>query len=204
MNTSATLNGRALAQTGAVTLDTNTITSSCLGTSSYSAASSGVASTNTTSAPNAPCIASKITTVPVILQTRRTSPTSVFLSWGPSAGIDTFNVQYGLTNGVWSYNTNVTGFSTTLNSLPANQPIWVRVAARNNCAIGTYGTPVLIGGTGSPGFPNTGSPGLPNTGFGSGENNNPGNLAISTGLVFFLLTSLVLILRKRIFLHKVI
>jgi len=47
----------------------------------------------------------------------------------------------------------VIGFSTTINALPLNQPIWVQVAARNDCQIGTYGESKLIGG---PGLPNTG------------------------------------------------
>jgi hypothetical protein len=51
------------------------------------------------------------------------------------------------------YNTNVTGFSTTIYDLPANQPIWVQVAARNECSIGTYGEPRLVGG---PMLPNAG------------------------------------------------
>lgn len=56
----------------------------------------------------------------------------------------------------------MTGFSTTLNGLPANLPIWVRIAARNGCSAGTYGPAMLIGG-----------PALPNTGIGSQQNNTP-------------------------------
>ncbi len=91
---------------------------------------------------------------PVILDARRVSPTSIFLSWGPYSGINTFNIQYGPTNGNWLYSTDVTGFSTTINSLPANTPMWFRVGARSACTIGIYGNPKLIGG-----------PGLPDTGF---------------------------------------
>ena len=48
------------------------------------------------------------------------------------------------------------GFITTsINALPSNQPIWVRVGARSVCTIGIYGESKLIGG-----------PGLPGTGFG--------------------------------------
>jgi hypothetical protein len=96
--------------------------------------------------------------VPNIIESKRIDPTSIFLDWGPYAGINTFNIQYGLANGNWSYNTNVSGFSAAINDLPKNQPIWAQVAARNNCAIGTYGDPKLIGG-----------PKLPDTGFDPNE-----------------------------------
>lgn len=86
----------------------------------------------------------------------------MFLSWGPYSGTDTFNIRYGPTNGNWLYNYNFTGFSTTINDLPENQPFWFQVAARNNCAVGTYGTAVLGG-----------SPRLPNTGFGPVDKNIP-------------------------------
>ncbi len=153
---SSTVNGRLLARTaGAVTLNKTTVTKQTCAEGS-AGGPVGPASTTgpkTTSSSN-DCIASPITTVPIILKSNRVSPTSVFVSWGPYAGIDTFNVRYGLTNGNWLYNTNVTGFSTTINALPVNQPIWIEVAAKNNCAIGTYGESKLVGG-----------PLLPNTGF---------------------------------------
>jgi hypothetical protein len=99
----------------------------------------------------------------MILESRRVSPTSIYLSWGPDAGYKNFNVRYGLTDGSWLYNTNVNGFSTTINNLPANQPIWVQVAARNDCTIGAYGDSKFVGG-----------PGLPNTGMAaSSEDNYP-------------------------------
>lgn len=93
--------------------------------------------------------------IPIIIGSKRVSPTSISITWGPYSGTDTFNVRYGVTNGDWLYNTDVAGFSTTINALPANQPIWIQVAARNNCSIGTYGDPLFVGG-----------PSLPNTGFG--------------------------------------
>ncbi len=100
------------------------------------------------------CIGLPITTVPRILDSKRVSPTSISLNWGPFAGIGVFNIQYGLTKGDWLYNTTVTGFSTTINALPANLPIWIQVAATDGCAIGVYGEPQFVGG-----------PSLPNTGF---------------------------------------
>lgn len=121
---------------------------------STSTPTSESSSSSSSTGGDSSCIAPVITTIPIILESKRVSPTSISITWGPYAGIDTFNVQYGLINGNWPYNTNVTGFSTTINSLPFNQPIWIQVAARNNCSIGTYGTPMLVGG-----------PNLPDTGF---------------------------------------
>ena len=102
--------------------------------------------------------APEITSVPTIIEAKRINPTSIFLSWGPYAGIDKFNVRYGVENGKWLYNTNVKGFSTTINALPPNRPIWVRIAVRNTGLIGTYGESKLVGG-----------PSLPNTGFDPGR-----------------------------------
>jgi len=99
--------------------------------------------------------------IPIIVKSKRHSPTSVFISWGPYSGINTFSVRYGLTNGNWAWNTNVTGFSTTIESLPLNQPIWIQVAATDGCSIGTYGDAKLIG-----------EPSLPNTGFAPQDDNN--------------------------------
>ena len=153
-NGGSTVQGRFLARTAAVTLNNTTITKPTCTTTTTSSTSS---STNT--AYNVkPCVDDLITTVPIIINSSRVSPTSVSLNWGPYTGTDTFVVRYGFENGNWLYSTNVTGFSTTLNDLPANQPIWVQVAEKNNCSIGTYSEARLIGG-----------PGLPNTGFGPHE-----------------------------------
>jgi hypothetical protein len=176
MATGATLNGRAMVQTGQVLLDTNTITGP-----TCSAASSTSSSSTTNSTP--PCIAPLITTVPIIIESRRVSPTSIFISWGPYAGINTFNVEYGLTSGSRPYNISVTGFSTTINALPANQPIWIQVAATNNCSIGTYGESKLAG-----------APSLPNTGFAPHKNNIPWYIPADIFVVFSVL--FILIQRK--------
>lgn len=150
----STVNGRFLARIAAVTLNNTTISKSSCTTASSSTSSSSSSTSTSSNYSVPPCIAPLITNVPIILESKRTSPTSIFLSWGPYAGTDTFSVQYGLENGKWLYNTNVTGFSTALNALPANQPVWIQVAQRNNCSIGTYGESKLVGG-----------PSLPNTGF---------------------------------------
>lgn len=158
----ATLAGRVIAQTAAITFNNTTVNNSSCAVVPTSAANSTTSVSSSSTGGVAPCIAPAITTVPSIITTRRVSPTSIFINWGPFAGINTFNVRYGLTNGNWLYNTNVTGFSTTLNALPANQPIWVQVAATNNCSIGTYGSALLAG-----------APSLPGTGFAPHGNNLP-------------------------------
>jgi hypothetical protein len=91
---------------------------------------------------------------PLIIDSQRVDADSITFNWGPYAGTDTFTIYYGLENGKWLWSTNVTGFSTTLNSLPANQPIWVLISPRNSCSIAPCGVPRLSGG-----------PKLPNTGF---------------------------------------
>jgi hypothetical protein len=92
-------------------------------------------------------------------------------------------VQYGLTNGNWLYSTTVTGFSTTLNSLPANQPIWVLISPTDSCSIGLCGQAQLIGG-----------PGLPNTGLAPSKNTIP--WYIPAGILAGMSGLLVLIQRK--------
>lgn len=154
----ATLNGRVVAQTAAITFNNTTVNkSSCAGAGAGAGASSGGSSSSSTTV----CPAFNYI-VPIIIESRRIDVDSVFISWGPYSGINTFNVQYGFENGKWLYNTNVTGFSTTINDLPPNQPIWIQVAATNNCSIGVYGAPMLVGG-----------PSLPNAGFITHENNIP-------------------------------
>lgn len=155
-NGGSTVDGRLLARDGAVTLNNTTVTKkTCASTST---------SSNLNSASNAgveikycPPLNSEIVT-PVVIESKRVDADSIFIKWGPYSGVDTFNVKYGFEKGKLLYNTDVTGFSTTINALHLNQPIWVQVAARNDCMIGTYGEPKLVGG-----------PRLPNTGFGPGN-----------------------------------
>lgn len=158
MSTGATLEGRALARNGAVTLQSNTINQSCVATTARSSITT-INITSSATAPGAEECPPLTYVAPIIIESSRVDADSVFISWGPYSGINTFNVRYGLTNGEWLYNTAVTGFSTTINDLPANQPIWIQVAATDNCSMGTYGPAMLVGG-----------PSLPNTGFGPNQN----------------------------------
>ena len=156
--TGVRLDGRALAIGADVTMDTNNISGpSCATTTSTSTTSSTSTSSNSVDS-YCPPIADTVVT-PMIIESKRIDQDSVYLTWGPYSGIDTFNVEYGFENGKWLFNTDVTGFSVTINDLPSNQPIWVRVAARNDCQIGEYGQPLFIG-----------SPKLPNTGFAPQKN----------------------------------
>ena len=162
--TGANVNGRLLARTGAVTLDTNTISKTTCTTPTSTPTPTPTSSSNSTSSSSSstdsycPPIADTVVT-PMIIESKRVDQDSVYLTWGPYSGVDTFNVEYGFENGKWLYNTDVTGFSVTINDLPSNRPIWVRVAARNDCQIGVYGEPLFIG-----------SPKLPNTGFAPPKN----------------------------------
>ena len=179
MNTGASLEGRALARNGAVTLQSNTINQTCT-TSRF------VPAAGTLSAAGAPvsgyCEPFE-SVAPIIIGSRRVDEDSVFISWGPYSGIDTFIVEYGTENGKWLYNTRVTGFSTTLNNLPANQPIWVRVTATDYCSMGVYGVPKLVGG-----------PGLPNTGLATQKN---GSLWLTWAGTLFAVSFLLVVTQKR-------
>ncbi len=149
---SSTVNGRLLARDGAVTLNNSTITKQTCATPTATPAATSSSSTTTSSSSPGPTLSSQIVT-PEIIESRRVDADSIFIKWAPYSGIETFNVRYGLENGVWLYNTDVTGFSTTINGLPPNQLIWFQVAARNSNSIGSYGEARLVGG---PSLPNSG------------------------------------------------
>lgn len=155
---SSTVNGRLLARNGAVTLNNTTINrqSCAAGTAGAPilSSSSTSSSTSTSAGDGSACPALNYLS-PTIISSRRIDSDSIFISWGPYTGTNTFNVQYGTTEGNWLYNVDVTGFSTTINALPANTPIYVRIAPRNYCNVGTYGASAFVGG---PGLPNAGTP----------------------------------------------
>ncbi len=199
----ASLDGRALARTAAVTLSSNSITGpTCgagaeagggVGISGVAAGSSSSSSSSSNGSSSTVCPTLNYV-APIIIDSKRISPTSISINWGPYSGTDKFIVRYGLTNGNWLYSTKVTGFSTIINALPINQPIWIQVAARNDCSVGNYGTAKLAGG-----------PSLPNTGFApaplrreASENNIPWNIPV--GIFVGISALLVLIQRKHRFL----
>ena len=201
MATGANLSGRALARNAAVNLDSNTITKpTCTPTPTPTTTTTTSTNTTTTtsSTTDAPVyVCPTITTgvvPPNIIDSRRVNATSIFLGWGPYSGTDRFNIRYGPSNGDWLFNTDVTGFSTTINNLPSNTPMWFQVAARNDCQIGEYGGASLIGGTSSVGFPNTGVPRFPNTGLAPKTNNSW--LYPLAGLIFGVSVILISIQRK--------
>ena len=148
--------GRALAYGGTVITDTDTITVPTCTSPTPSPTTAPTSTPTSTAISNStsnsiggssigycPALSSQIV-APLIIESRRIDADSIFISWGPYSGTSTFNIQYGLTNGNWIYSTDVTGFSTTINNLPANQSIWFRVAGRNDCMIGNYGVAKLI------------------------------------------------------------
>ena len=158
----ATLKGRALSLTKNVTLLLNQITQPICATPTSTPTPTPTPTSTSTSSNSVdsycPPIVNTVVT-PLIIESKRVDANSIFLKWGPYSGTDQFNVQYGFENGQFLYNTNVTGFSTTINDLPLNQPIWVRVAARNECQIGIYGESKFVG-----------APKLPNAGFAPQKN----------------------------------
>lgn len=151
---SSTVDGRLLVRNAAVTLNNTTIRRQTCAAGTAGAPVVAASSTSSSSGGSSSGFCPVVNySAPIILESRRVDSDSIFISWGPYAGTNTFNIIYGTENGNWLYNTDVTGFSTTINGLPANQPIWVRIAVRSSCTIGNYGEAKLVGG---PKLPNTG------------------------------------------------
>src|SRR5680860_1406406 len=193
--TGATLVGRAISLTDQVTLQSNQITQPTCAVPTATptpspTATPTVAPTATSSSDE---LSSTSTTVcsplnyiaPIIIESKRIDTDSISFSWGPYSGTDKFIVQYGVENGKWIYSTNVTGFSTTLNALPSNQPIWIRIGVSDNCSLGNYGESKLVGRSS-----------LPSTGFAPHENNILWNIVIPAGVVMLVSASIIMVLRK--------
>lgn len=169
------LKGRAWAGTQ-VTLINNQVTepATCSSptptptpTTDSSSSSSSSSGGSSASAPAAKICPALNYIAPIIIDSKRIDADSISLNWGPYSGIDTFLVQYGLENEKWLYNVNVTGFSTTLNALPENQPIWARVGVSDDCSLGNYGKSSFVGG-----------PLLPSAGFAPRQNNLPLHISL--------------------------
>ena len=182
-NGSSVVKGRLLARNGAVTTNnSNVVVQGCAaGTAGASTTASSTSSSGGSSSKVCPALNNDLI-VPSIIDSKRISPSSISVSWGPYQGTNTFIVQYGVENGKWIYSNNVTGFSAILNGLPSNQPIFVRVAARNDCYIGKFGDAKLVGG-----------PGLPNTGLAPQSNNFPWQIPVG---ILIGVSSLILIQKK--------
>jgi hypothetical protein len=184
MATGATLNGRAFAYTAAVTLDSNTISGPTCSSTTTTSSSTSTSTSNNATAPNPACPTIETgVTAPLIIDSKRVDANSIYISWGPYSGTDQFNVRYGMSKDNLIYNVDMTGFSITIKALPANQPIWVQVAARNECQIGTYESAKLVGG-----------PALPSTGTDPHENNTLE--FVLAGVALLCSASLVLVYRK--------
>ena len=213
LTTGATINGRALARgvssDGAVILDSNTIAPIvCMPTPTTTPTATPTATPTVTPTvtpmeilalntnnlgESSPTVATKTCPIlnyitPTIIASKRINSDSIFLNWGPYSGTDKFIVQYGFEDGKWLYSTRVTGFSTTLNALPSNQPIWARIAVTDDCSIGTYGDAKFMG-----------DPSLPSTGFAPRNNNNSWFVPIG---IFAFLSLLILIQRKHKYLFS--
>lgn len=182
-NGGSTVNGRLLVKTaGAITLSNTHVTKQTCAAGTAGGPTLSPSSSSSSTGGTTVCATLNYVT-PIIIESKRVSPTSISINWGPYSGTDKFIVRYGLTNGNWLYSTNATGFSTTLNALPTNQPVWIQVAARNDCSIGTYGEAKLVG-----------APSLPNTGFAPHKNNIPWYIPVGIFVVFSVL--FILIQRK--------
>lgn len=162
MATGATLNGRALAQTGQVSLDSNTISAPTCSSSSSSGLSSGSSSSNSSSS-NLICKDSPPANNPDLFQIDRAGSKATlyftpvndrlsyyYVAYGISPGDERFGVTFsaGLTSGVVSY---------TINDLNPNTTYYFKVRGGNGCA---------PGGWSNNRESNSKNPLLPNTGYG--------------------------------------
>jgi hypothetical protein len=192
---SSTVKGRLLARNGAVTLNkTTVIKQTCTAPTPTTSSTTSSSSTNSSGGGSnsnyiwCPPLDNTIGS-PIVISSKRMSPISISLTWGPYSGINKFNIQYGFENGNWLYNFDTTEFSTTINDLKVNQPIWVRIANRDDCRIGNYGEAKLVGG-----------PGLPNTGSISHKNNFKWYVSVVLIAIISIIT--ILIQRKNRFLSR--
>lgn len=142
----STVNGRLLTSSAAVTVNNTDITASNCASTPSTTTDSSSADGDGLGGPSANFCPALNYVSPTVIESRRIDADSISISWGPYSGTDAFSVRYGYKNGEWLYSTNVTGFSTTINELTENQPVWVQVAARNDCSVGEYGQAVLAPG----------------------------------------------------------
>lgn len=82
---------------------------------------------------------SQIQFTPTVTSFNRLSPTSVQIGWTTvDSFVTNYMVWYGITDQANNWNVVVNGNSTTLNDLPANLSIWVRVAGTDQGCVGNF------------------------------------------------------------------
>lgn len=188
MATGATLNGRAFAQTGQVSLDSNIITNpTCSSTNSSSSNSSS------SSSPSSPvCVDPAPSNNPNLFQIDRAgskatlyfTPVNDYLSYyyvayGLSPGDERFGVSFqsGLSSGVINY---------TINDLNPNTTYYFKVRGGNGCAPGGWSNNKES---------NSKNPMLPNTGNGPQKSTIPWQIPV--GVCIGISSLLVLIQKKQ-------
>lgn len=193
MATGATLDGRAMVQTGQVSLDTNIITGPTCASSTPTPTPTSTSSSSSNSSTSAPvCVDIAPTNNPDLFQIDRSGSKAIlyftpvndnlsyyYVAYGLSSGEERFGVSFqsGLSNGVVSY---------TINDLNPNTTYYFKVRGGNGCAPGGWSNNKES---------NSKNPMLPNTGNGPQKSTIPWEIPV--GVFIGISTTLVLIQKKQ-------